>query len=116
MAIVKIDPAAAVLNDGVTMAFTAIDAADGLYLNFAGHTDTSIAVLLQNTDAGAAEVVVKQGDGIGGVVDIAVTVPASGFAAVALDSSSFMITKGDYKGYVHLTGPATVKVAGVGMP
>lgn len=109
MAIVKIDPTAAVLNDAAAVTFTALDASDGIYINFAKHQDTRIGILLQNTATGAATVTVVKGDGIGGVTDIAVTVPGSGFAVVVLDSASFMLTKGDYKGYVHLTGPATVK-------
>lgn len=115
MAIVKIDPTAAVLNDAATVNFTALDASDGIYVNYGLSADTRIGLLLQNTATSAATVTVVQGDGIGGVVDVAVTVPASGFAVVVLDSASFVLTKGEYKGYVHLTGPATVKAGPVAL-
>lgn len=116
MAIVKIDPTSGVQNDAAAITFTAIDAADGIYIKYADAVDERIAVLLQNTAAAEATVTAKKGDGIQGVVDSAMTVPASGFSAVNLESGAFEITSGTYKGYVHLTGPATVKVAAVRMP
>ncbi len=115
MAATMITPVTATQHEAAVYAFSALNATDGGYIDYSG-VDERITVHLSNTSTtAAAEVVLVQGDGIAGVADITVEVPASSLAALTIESSSFKITDGasDYKGHVHITGPATVSVAAV---
>ena len=104
MAATEVTLAKAELNAGTDLAAAAaLDATDGAYLPFTGQ-DTKTVILL----TGSGTAVVKAGDGIQAVNDLEVVVGANG-TIVELDSGSFKITRGEHKGMVHITGPATVK-------
>ena len=105
-------PSAAVANGSLA---TKLDATSGALVDF-GARDNKILLLLQNTASSENTVTVKAGDSIGGVCDLAVTIPASSFVTLALDSSRFKHVTGEFKGKVHLMGAATVAVAAFKMP
>lgn len=105
-------PSAAVANGSLT---TALDASDGALIDF-GARDNKILLLLQNAASSENTVTVKAGNGLGGVNDLAIAIPASSFVTLALDSSRFKFVTGENKGKIHLTGAATVKVAAFKMP
>ena len=111
----KINPAAAVLNDIAAVSGTALNTDPGIYINYQGHVDTRIGILLNNSGSGAATVTVYKGDGLGGVVDLQVSAP-TGLSVIALDSSNFVLTTGEYKGHVRISGAATVTAAPVALP
>ena len=114
MAIVTITPDKLELNTGKALtAGKAIDASDGLYVDFTGK-DHNILLLL--TGSAADTVTIKAGDGIQGVADEEVSVTSSGTTAVNLESGRFKLTSGEHKGYVHLTGAATTTVQAVELP
>ncbi len=93
------------MNEGFDLPeAVALDATDGAYISFRGQ-DAKTVILL----TGTGEAVVKAGDGLQAINDLAVTVGANG-TALELESGAYKITSGAHKGTVHITGPATVKV------
>lgn len=105
MAATKVTLSKMLLNEGVALAApAALDAADGAYVAFHGQ-DTKTVILL----TGSGEAVVKAGDGLQAVNDLAVTVDGNG-TVLELDSGAFKLISGENKGTVHITGPATVLV------
>ena len=73
-------------------------------------SDEKMILVLQNTATSAATLTVKSGNGIQGVVNKALTVPASSVCVVKLDSGRFKNVSGPDKGKVILAASA----AGVG--
>lgn len=114
MSVVKISPDKLELNTGKNLtAAQAIDASDGLYIDFAGK-DHNILLLISGSASDT--VTIKAGDGIQGVADETVTVDGSHTVAVSVESGRFKICSGEYKGYIHLTGKATTSVQAVELP
>lgn len=74
----------------------------GKTLDFTGKDD-KIAIILQNTGSSAVDVTVEAGNGLQGVTDIKVSVPA-GIKVVRLDSGEFKKVSGDNKGCIVLKG------------
>ena len=74
--------------------------------------DDKILLLVQNTNASAAvTVTVKAGNGIQGVADESISLPANQYTLIRLESGRFKNVSGDDKGKVILTGSTDVKVA-----
>lgn len=76
----------------------------GTELDFMGRDDKTV-VLFNNTGS-KGSAVITMGNGIQGVADITVEVPA-GFSACALNSGSFKHLSGDHKGMVVIKPSAT---------
>lgn len=106
------EPSAAVLNSAMT---TELNAADGALVAW-DERDEKITLLLQNSATAEGTATVKAGNGYGGVADLEVAIPASSFVILALDSARFKNVTGENKGKVHITGPATIKVAAFKLP
>lgn len=98
-----------------TAMVTALDATDGALITW-DERDEKITLLIQNSATSAGTAVVKAGNGYGGVADLEVPVAASSYVILALDSARFKNVSGENKGKVHITGPATVKVAAFKLP
>jgi hypothetical protein len=94
---------------------TALDASDGALVDFDAR-DNKILLLLQNSASSESTATIKAGNGLGGVNDLVITLPASSFVTLALDSSRFKFVTGENKGKIHLTGAATIKVAAFKLP
>jgi len=105
-------PSAAVANGSM---MTALDAADGALIMW-DERDEKITLLLQNSATSEGVALVKAGNGYGGVADLEVVIPASSFVILALDSARFKNVSGEMKGKVHITGPASIKVAAFKLP
>ena len=105
-------PSEAVSNSAMVMA---LDATDGALITW-DERDEKITLLLQNSATSENTAIVKAGNGYGGVADLDVVIPASSFVILALDSARFKNVSGDLKGKVHITGPATIKVAAFKLP
>ncbi len=105
-------PSEAALN---TAMVTALDATDGALIEW-DERDEKITLLIQNTATSASVATIKAGNGYAGVADLEVPVAASSFVILALDSARFKNVSGDMKGMVHITGPATIKVAAFKLP
>jgi hypothetical protein len=106
------EPSEAVANASMV---TALDAADGALVQW-DERDEKITLLLQNSASSEGTAMVKAGNGYGGVADLEVKIPASSFVILALDSARFKNVSGEKKGKVHITGPATIKVAAFKLP
>jgi hypothetical protein len=105
--------AAAALN---TAMFTAVDAADGAEFAMRARDD-KILMIVQNGATSAKDVTVHHGDGIQGVCDLTVSVAASSYTFVNLDSGRFKVMNGADKGKCLITGgSADIKVAVFKLP
>lgn len=107
MAKVRNDASQAVSN---TTLFKAIDAANGAEVSWR-ESDEKYTIVLQNSGSSAGVAVIKAGNGIHGVNDLEVDVPASSTVCLSIDSARFKMLSGEDKGKVILTGPATIGVA-----
>ena len=104
------------LNEFKTLTFTACSV-DGTMFDFTP-ADQKMVLVFQNTGAGSSTVTLKAGNGLQGVNDLdAFSIPASGFAAVRLDSGSFKNVSGDNKGkVVVIPSAATIKACAIQLP
>ncbi len=112
MAAAVIVPVEVPIHDVAAITMTAINATDGMYIDFSG-MDHRTVIIMTNSASSAGSVVLVAGDHIQGVADVTLSVPASSTVLMTVESMAFKITDGasDYKGHVHLTGPATISVA-----
>lgn len=78
-------------------------------LDFDG-ADERIVVLVQNTTTSATSLTVKAGNGLQGVMDITLAVPASSVSLLKLDSGRFKNVSGENKGKIVVVSPAALKV------
>ena len=108
MAVTKIEKQVLGINKFGKVEFTALSStADGFVLEWDVKDERSVLVV-QNGGSAAATVVVKKGNGIQGVKDLAsYSVGAGEIAAVVLDSGAFKNVSGADKGTVKVTGSAT---------
>lgn len=105
-------PSTAVANGAMV---TALDATNGALITW-DERDEKITLLLQNSASSEGTALVKAGNGYAGAADLEVVIPASSFVILALDSARFKNVTGENKGKVHITGPATIKVAAFKLP
>ena len=103
---------AAVAN---TALFTAVDASDGAEFAMSGRDDKTL-LLVQNSATSEGTVTVKAGNGIQGVNDLIVTIPASSTTALVLDSGRYKNVSGPSKGKVIVFGSTKVGLAVVELP
>ena len=115
MAVVKIVPAYIPLGGNVKMpALSAITSAtDGAAVPFKDQ-DTKVAIFVENSGSGAAEVTFKKGDK--GIADLVVSVPAGETHLFTVESGLYKMTSGENKGHVQVVGPTSVKVGAVVLP
>lgn len=117
MAVVKIVPAYIPLGGNVAMpALTAITSAtDGAVVPFKDQ-DTKIVVMVKNSGSAAGDITFKQGDGIQGVADLVVSVPAGETHLFVVESGKYKMTSGANKGHVQVVGATTMQVGAVVLP
>ena len=78
----------------------------GSPLDFQGRDDKTL-ILLNNTGSDAGTIQVKMGNGIAGVTDLVLTIPASKTVAFQLNSQEFKSVSGEDKGFLNVKGSAT---------
>lgn len=119
MAVVDITPVSIPLNGNAEMpATTAITSTtDGAIIPFA-EQDTKILVLIENANASAAkDATFVKGNGLQGVANLVVSIPATETHGFVVDSGRFKNVSGTYKGKVQVLGASTdIKVAAVILP
>lgn len=93
----------------------ALDAAAGGKIKW-DERDEKMLLLIQNTATSEQTAAIKAGDGIMGVCDLSIKIPASSYTIVSLDSARFKWVSGENKGYVLITGASTIKVAAFKTP
>ena len=99
-----------------TALFAAVDATDGAAFPMSGRDDKTL-LLVQNSATSEGSVTVKAGNGIQGVNDLTVSVPASSTTALVLDSGRYKNVSGADKGKVIVHGSAaTIKLAVIVLP
>lgn len=96
--------------------FVAVDASAGAEFAMSGRDDKTL-LLVQNAATSAKTVTVKAGNGIQGVNDLTVSVPASSTTALVLDSGRYKNVSGDDRGKVIVMGAsADIKLAVIVLP
>lgn len=101
---------------GNTALFVAVDAADGAEFAMHGRDDKTL-LLVQNSATSEGTVTVKAGNGIQGVNDLSIAVPASSTTALVLDSGRYKNVSGNDRGKVVVLGSAaTIKLAVIELP
>lgn len=99
-----------------TALFTAVDAADGAEFVMNSRDDKTL-VLVQNSASSEGSVTVKAGNGVQGVADLTVSIPASSTTALVLDSGRYKNVSGPDRGkVVVLGGAATIKLGVIVLP
>ena len=94
---------------------TPIDSVDGaFYLH--QERDDKYLVIAQNEGAEDSELVIKQGNGIQGVVDKNITIGAGKTVYFTLESGCFKNISGENKGKVIFNGPEDIQLAVVKLP
>lgn len=106
------EPAVAKANTAMA---EALDGAAGAKIKW-DERDDKMLVLIQNTATSEQTATIKAGDGIMGVCDLSVTIAASSYTFVALDSARFKWVSGENKGHVLVTGASSIKVAAFKLP
>lgn len=96
---------------------TAVDATDGAEIDWKDRDDKHL-IFIQNVNTSAAKTAtIKAGNGIQGVNDLEISIPASSYTFVAIDSGRFKNMSGINKGKVIITGAsADIKVACFKLP
>lgn len=87
----------------------------GKWFDFAGKDDRT-CILLANSNSSAATVTFVAGNGLAGVADMEVSVPASKTAAIRIDSAAFKAVAGENKGGICIKSPTTVAVSVIELP
>lgn len=105
--------AAAAAFTGLT---AAVDATDGAEIAWKERDDKYL-IFIQNVANAAKSATIKAGNGIQGVNDLVVSIPAANYTFVAIDSGRFKNVSGADKGKVVITGAsADIKVACFKLP
>lgn len=117
MAIVKLTPSKIEKWNGASgaVSFTALDATAGAYYEHGARDDRTL-ILVSNKATSAENFTIKQGNGLQGVADEVLSVPASSTIATVIESGRFKNVSGDNKGRVLFEGSANLSVAVVEMP
>ena len=108
---------ALVLNTFATMPATAaVEATNGALVTAAA--DHKMLLIAENASADTAKTVtVKAGNGIQGLSDLALSVPAATTKCLVIESMKFVNTSGTNKGKILLTGTdANIKIAWFVLP
>ena len=110
MAIVNIKTTKLNLNEIKEAKFSSVTASDTAYFDYNGAGDEKLVMVFK----GAANIVVKKGNGIQGVVNLKGTATTEGYLRV--DSGMFKDVYGSYTGKVSATVSATTNIALVQLP
>lgn len=89
---------------GVEVTYTALNTAYKTF-DFTGVDENSL-ILANNTGSSAVTLTIKQGNGIGGVVDLEIEVAAGKLVAIQIDSQEFKSVTGDDKGCISVKASA----------
>ena len=105
-------------NEAETMpAAVAVNATDGAKVDFSAKEDGRILVILENGASVENTAVIKAGDSIQGVSDLAVTLAAGEKKVITVESGKFMNVSGENRGCIVIIGTdANVKVAAIELP
>ena len=94
----------------------AVDATSGAELTMEAGDDKYL-ILAHNDATSAKTVTVKKGNGLQGVADLTVSLAASSYTAIVLESGHFKNVSGDDKGKVIIMGGSTdIKLAVFKLP
>ena len=117
MAATVITPVQLALNTAANLPTAlAVDATDGALIDF-NVNDLKALVILENAATAEKTATIKAGNGIQGVKDLTITLPASGKMCIRIESMKYRFVSGDKMGKVHITGAdANVKVGCVVLP
>lgn len=96
-------------NTAQTFTFTSLGTSDTVVVPCDFKDEHTMLIFLGGT--AAATVTIKAGNGYNAVNDEVVSVPASGYVAMTIDSNRFKNVSGDYKGSVTLTVSAACSLA-----
>lgn len=89
---------------GVEVTYTALNTAYKTF-DFTGVDENSL-ILANNTGSADVTLTIKQGNGIGGVFDLEISVPAGKLVALQLNSQEFKSVTGDDKGCISAKASA----------
>ena len=116
MAVTKVTPAKMGVPDNLTeLAFVEATAqADGFVVDFTEKDENTLLVF--ENGGGDGTVTIKAGNGIQGVADLELTVPA-GVHGVVINSGEHKFVSGEHKGNVHIIPSATtIKLGAIVLP
>jgi hypothetical protein len=106
-----------VLNTFATLPATAaVEATNGALVNAAA--DHKMLLIAENASVDTAKTVtIKAGNGIQGLSDLALSIPAATTKCIVIESMKYVNTSGTNKGKILLTGTdANIKIACVVLP
>lgn len=101
-------------NEVGALTFTALSTT-GVAFDYK-EADEKTVFVAKNSASSAGTITVLKGNGLQGVTDITLTVPANGEAVFTLDSMLFKNGSGANKGKVVLSGATTLSVAVIALP
>ena len=101
-------------NEIVTPELTALTANTAKPLEWS-ESDEKMVLVVQNTGSADAQLTVKAGNGIQGVVDLTLTVPKQAVSLVKLDSGRFKNVSGENKGKIVVVSATALSVGVVAM-
>ncbi len=95
---------------------TAVDATDGAEVEWAERDDKYL-LLFYNSGTSATNATIKAGNGIQGVNDTTISIPASKYTFISIDSGRFKNVSGSDKGKVIIAGGSSdIEVAVFKLP
>ena len=98
-------------------AAAAVDAVDGAAVDMSGCSDSRVLIILENAAAAQKTATVEAGDGLQGIYDLEVTLPASGRVCLNVETMKYLKMSGENRGRIVIRGSDTnVKVAAVELP
>jgi len=118
MAVVDIVKANVPLNGAAELpATTAITAtADGAIVPY-DKADHKIVLFVKNNGAAEQTATIKKGNGLQGVEDLIITLPAGKTHVAVVESGRFVNVSGTYKGKIQIVGSTTdIQVAAIAIP
>lgn len=101
-------------NEIATPALTALTANTASAIAWP-ESDEKMVLVVQNTTSSDATLTVKAGNGIQGVVDLALTVPKQAVSLVKLDSGRFKNVSGENKGKIVVVSATALSVGAAAM-
>ena len=90
--------------EAVEVTYTALTTAYKTF-DFTGVDENSL-ILVNNAASSATTLTIKQGNGIGGVVDLELSIPAGKLVALQLNSQEFKSVTGEDKGCISAKASA----------
>lgn len=104
------------MNNNVTMPdLVALDASAGALIPM-GNRDDKTLIFVQNGGSGKTNITFKAGDAIQGATDLVVSVTNGKTECFVVESGRFLVTKGQNRGKMLVTGTADLKVGAVVLP